>query len=133
MGKFAVIVSIDMRKAFDSVHRELLLQKLKQRYKISDFWLRSYLNGRKQYVQLGDKRSRVNDVLIGTPAGSILGGILFALFINDLPEVVQNGKVTMFVDDSNLIFIGTINDLESLQAMHILGVTCSLSIMTKQK
>ncbi len=115
MGNFAVIVSIDMRKAFDSVHRELLLQKLKHRYKISDYWLRSYLNDRKQYVQLEDKQSSINDVLIGTPAGSILGGILFALFINDMPEVVKNGKVTMFVDDSNLIFVGALNDLESLQ------------------
>ncbi len=114
-GYFAVLVSIDLRKAFDSVHKEKLLEKLKVKYGISDFWLRSCLSQRKQFVELNGRCSKIRDVLIGVPAGSILGGILFALYINDLPTVVVNGFTVMFVDDSNFIFFARYDQIELLQ------------------
>jgi len=114
-GLIAVIVSIDLRKAFDSVHREKLLRKLEEKYGISSHWLRSYLQNRYQFVDVNGKKSGTRKVLIGVPAGSILGSILFALFINDMPEVVNNGEVVMFVDDSNVIFVGNIQDLSKLK------------------
>jgi hypothetical protein len=92
-----------------------LLEKVKVKYGISDFWLRSYLSERKQFVDLNGKCSKTRDVLIGVPAGSILGGILFALYVNDLPTVVKNGFTVMFVDDSNFIFFARYDQLEILQ------------------
>lgn len=114
-GFFAVVVSIDLRKAFDSVHREKLLEKLINKYGISDYWLRSYLADRKQSVDVNGKISTVRDVLVGLPAGGVLSPILFALFLNDLPTVVLNGTTVMFVDDSNFVFCGKHNDLKSTE------------------
>lgn len=114
-GWIAVLVSIDLRKAFDSVNKEKLLQKIKIKYGISDFWLRDYLKGRKQFVAIDDMHSKVMDHLIGLPAGSVLGGALFALFLNDLPQVVINGTTIMFVDDSNFIFCGSPATLKNIE------------------
>ena len=66
---FTVIVSIDLRKAFDSVHKEKLLEKLMNKYKISDFWLRSYLKDRVQFVDVNGRNSNKREVLVGVPAG----------------------------------------------------------------
>lgn len=112
----AVIVSIDMRKAFDSIHREYLLQKLKNKYGISDIWLRSYLQDRYQFVDINGNKSAHRNTLIGLPAGSVLAGILFTLYINDLPEVIYDGRVIMFMDDSNIIFVGSSMDLDNLRS-----------------
>ncbi|ODM86526.1 putative RNA-directed DNA polymerase from transposon BS, partial [Orchesella cincta] len=114
-GLIAVIVSIDLRKAFDSVKRGKLLRKLLKKYKISDYWLRSYLANRKQFVEVNGKQSEIRDVLIGVPAGSILGPILFALYVNDLPDSVKSGITVMFVDDSNLVFGGHPSKLGELE------------------
>ena len=102
-GFTCVLVSIDLRKAFDSVNRELLLVKLKK-YGISDFWLRDYLSNRKQFVLVDEKVSSVCQNFRGVPQGSILGPILFSLFINDLPNCIQNGFSELFADDSNFLF-----------------------------
>ncbi len=56
-GFFAVVISIDLRKAFDSVHKEKLLKKL-EKYRISEYWLRDYLSGRKQFVEVNNKVSQ---------------------------------------------------------------------------
>lgn len=59
--------------------------------------------------------SGIRDVFIGTPAGSILGGILFSLYVNDLPSSVENGYTVMFVDDSNFIYFGNLRIQDTLQ------------------
>src|SRR5665811_2313910 len=102
-------------KAFDSCNREKLLTKLRDKYGISDHWLRDYLCNRKQFVSLGENSSAIRNTMAGVPAGSILGPRLFSLFLNDMPEVLEFGKCKMFADDSGFYFVGSINDLSTLQ------------------
>ena len=96
-------VYMDFRKAFDSVPHKRLIKKLAG-YGIDGTlltWLKNFLNERKQRVVINGKASKWNDVLSGIPQGSILGPVLFILYINDLPGVV--GSVCqLFADDCKL-------------------------------
>ena len=104
---------VDFRKAFDLVDHTLLLKKLRH-YKLSDKtinWFSSYLLGRKQKVVINNIESRVENVLCGVPQGSILGPLLFLMFINDLPlytnNVATNNVATdLYADDTTLYMVG---------------------------
>ena len=65
-------------------------------------WLRSYLNNRKQYVALGNVSSSLSTVLCGVPQGSVLGPLLFILYINDICYVSKLLQLILFADDTNL-------------------------------
>ena len=84
------MVLVDYRKAFDMIDHILLLQKLEVYGLSRDSlqWFTSYLKERRQLVKLGDKQSSVAIVRHGIPQGSILGPLLFIVFINDLPLYV---------------------------------------------
>ena len=114
-GYFCVLVSIDLRKAFDSVPRDLLLKKLIS-IGISDFWLKDYLSNRFQFVSMDNMTSELRRTLIGVPQGSILGPILFSLYINDLPSVVKHCLSQLFADDSNFVFWGNIDQMEDVKS-----------------
>ena len=99
------VVYFDIMKAFDSVSHNLLLCKL-QRFGFDDAFIRllsSYLQGRSQKVKLGDIFSGEQLVLSGVPQGSILGPLLFILFINYLPDCVANSSCFLFADDLKLL------------------------------
>lgn len=105
---------LDLRKAFDTVNKEILIQKL-ERYGIRGNalkWFNSYLDGRTQKVKCLGDISDVKDIVIGVPQGSILGPLLFILFINDLPNISEEFKAIMFADDTTL-FISD-EDIETL-------------------
>ena len=92
------------KKAFDLVDHNLLIDKLKH-YRLSDTtieWFSSYLIGRKQKVSIGMKLSDEERVLNGVPQGSILGPLMFLLFINDLPLYTDNVKTDLYADDTIL-------------------------------
>jgi len=97
------IIYLDFRKAFDSVPHERLLTKLKT-YGITRNvleWIRMFLSGRTQRVKVGSDMSNKKDVLSGIPQGSILGPILFTLFINDLQDIVSS-NCKVFADDTKI-------------------------------
>ena len=97
------MVYLDYSKAFDSVPHRRLLSKL-QAYGLKGRvweWIQDFLVGRTQKVTVGDANSDWTNVVSGVPQGSVLGPILFVLYINDLPENVRS-NVKMFADDTKL-------------------------------
>ena len=95
------LAKLDFSKAFDVVPHSKLLYKLDY-YGIRGLpleWIRSFLNDRVQRVAIDDKASDVALVTSGVPQGSVLGPILFLIFINDMPECI-NSKCRLFADDS---------------------------------
>ena len=98
-----IILYLDFQKEFDSVPHTRLLSKL-QAYGIGGKlynWLCNYFTGRKQKVVLNNKSSSWTSVTSGVPQGSVLGPLLFNIFINDLPSVVQS-ELVLFADDAKI-------------------------------
>ena len=103
------VIYLDFRKAFDSVSHSKLLLKL-QSYGISGAllqWYKAYLTSCFQYVRINNTSSDLVPVLSGVPQGSILGPLLFALFINDLPSCLHFSKPFIYADDTKCLWSTT--------------------------
>ena len=101
-------VFIDLAKAFDTVDHRILLNKLNH-YGIRGVvnnWFSSYLSNREQYVKIGESNSSLCQIKCGVPQGSILGPILFLIYINDLNQILTVIKTIVFADDTNLFLSG---------------------------
>ena len=93
---------IDLRKAFDLISHEVLLQKLRI-YGVSNLhWFESYLSNRQQMVSFDGHLSCTETVISGVPQGSILGPLYFIIFMNDLVLEIENTEFDMYADDSTL-------------------------------
>lgn len=108
-------IMLDLSKAFDSVDHMILLRKL-EHYGVRGEelkWFEGYLDGRRQRVLVGDAKSCWNDVRRGVPQGSILGPLLFILYVNDLPNNIHYCRVRQYADDTTLsCMCSDVSDLE---------------------
>ena len=101
-------IFVDLQKAFDTVDHEILLSKLDYYgiRGISNNWFKSYLSNRKQFVPINGYDSGLAEIKCGVPQGSVLGPLLFLLYINDLNQAIKFCKVHHFADDTNLLYLG---------------------------
>lgn len=108
-NEYLVGLFLDLSRAFDTISHKILLRKLPY-YGIRGIsldWIDDYLSNRKQYVNYNNAKSDMSDVNIGIPQGSILGPLLFLLYINDLPNVSMKCSYILYADDTNLFINGS--------------------------
>ena len=99
-------VFVDLEKAFDTVNHGILIKKL-HHYGVqgkSNDWIKSYLSNRTQSVCVNGATSETLNITCGVPQGSILGPLLFIIYINDMHNALLNSMVYHFADDTNLLF-----------------------------
>jgi len=116
-GNTVIGVFLDLSKEFDTINHEILLGKLKN-YGVRGVplsWIRNYLSQRQQTVKIENTSSDVAEITCGIPQGSILGPLLFILYMNDCANVTDIAELIMFADDTNFFIHG--NNLVQLEEL----------------
>ena len=117
MKMFSCGIFIDLKKAFDTVDHSILLTKL-DHYEIRGIvynWFSSYLAHRTQTSQVDNHVSSKRNSVTGVPQGSVLGALLFLIYVNDIYTCSDKLRFYLFVDDTNLLYAD--NNLQSLEAL----------------
>ena len=104
-GKLPLSIFLDLSKAFDTLDHTILLDKLKY-YGLNNValnWFNSYLSGRTQYVDFDNVSSQTRTIDTGVPQGSILGPLLFIIYMNDIHIASDKFHAILYADDTNLV------------------------------
>ena len=104
-GKLNGVVFLDIRKAFDSINHNILLEKLETQFGISNNelkWFKSYLTNREQVCAINGHLSSPQNIVCGVPQGSILRPLLFLLYINDLPTSLKESTPFLYAADTQI-------------------------------
>ena len=107
-GDYTIGVFLDFSKAFDTVNHQILLRKLDFYgiHGIANSWIKDYLSNRTQTTTVNGHSSEIKYINCGVPQGSILGPLLFLVYINDLGNISKLSDMILFADDSNLFMHG---------------------------
>ena len=106
MASLVCGIFLDLQKAFDTVSHSILLQNL-EHYGIRDNalqWVKSYLNERSQYVTVNGHASEMLPITCEVPQGSVLGPLLFFIYVDDLPNASKLSRFYLFADDTSIYF-----------------------------
>ena len=131
-NKFSCILTLDLKKAFDTVKHDILLGKLEHYgvQGICNMLPHSYLKNRNQFVSFQNNYSSLKSLSCGVPQGSILGPFLFLVYINDLPNILSN-KARLYADDTCLTV--TSSSIENLQLLYNNELKCTKTWMDLNK
>ena len=134
-GKLVWSAMIDFHKAFNLVDHQLLLKKVRI-YQISNmslYWFKSYQRNRTEQAVISDCSSVNRDVLCGVPRGSILGPLLFLLFINDLPLSLKASLISVVLCADDTTFYRTVSDETSVETNQMKHRWKLIKLMQRQK
>ena len=123
------VVFIDLKKAFDTIDHEIILRKLSYfgADQATAKWFQSYLSNRTQRCNVNSNLSTASTVTCGVPQGSILGPLLFLMYINDLPNCLRVAAPRMFADDTSITLSAkTVADLKLAVTSELNNLTCWL-------
>lgn len=107
-GYVCSLVSLDLRKAFDTVDHDILLIRLEEAgiRGTPYLWFKNYLQNRRQFVNVNNASSNLQPIRCGVPQGSVLGPTLFLIYINSIGRLSLRGRVKLYADDTTLVYYG---------------------------